>query len=91
MEGVSIVPTNVLQDLITEVKETRAYITKIKEELEIASSKYMTTAQVCKYINKSENWVLLHKHDLGSSKRSGTLLFKRADIDEFINSDYFKK
>jgi hypothetical protein len=32
-----------------------------------------------------------HKHDLGCSKRAGTLLFKRADVDDFINSDYFKK
>jgi hypothetical protein len=41
-------------------------------------------------LNQSENWVLLHKHDLGSSKRTGTLLFKRKDVEEYIEEGYYK-
>lgn len=91
MDGVSIVPTTVLEKLINKVEDLHSQVAQMNEERKAGLSVWMTTSQVCKYINKSENWVLLHKHDLGSSKRSGTLLFKRADIDEFINSDYFKK
>jgi hypothetical protein len=44
----------------------------------------MTTRQACSHLKDSENWVLLHKQELGFSKRSGTLLFKRTDVDNFI-------
>jgi hypothetical protein len=33
---------------------------------------------------------MANEHNLGCSKRAGALLFKRTDIDEYINSDYFK-
>jgi hypothetical protein len=62
----------------------------MNEQIHNLSSKWMTTRQVCAYVHKHENWVLLHKHELGSSKRAGTLLFKRSAIVEFIDADYFR-
>ena len=91
MEGVSIVPTTLLQDLIYKVEDLHKQVCQMNAERKEQSAPYLTTAQVCKYLNKSRNWVMTHKNHLGCSKRAGTLLFKRADIDEFINSDYFKK
>jgi hypothetical protein len=91
MEGVSIVSTTLLESMLSKIDDLHAQVSQMNAERKAQSAPYLTTAQVCKYINKSRNWVMTHKHHLGCSKRAGTLLFKRADIDEFINSDYFKK
>lgn len=91
MEGVSIVDKPTMEALLDKLEVMHGLFIKTSAELKNYKTTYLTTRQVCEYIKKSENWVLLHKHDLGCSKRAGTLLFKRQDIDDFINSDYFKK
>jgi len=88
MEGVTIIETKVLQDLISNIQSLQQ---TVKEELTRNSDPYLTTKDVCRLLKKSENWVLLHKDDLGSSKRTGTLLFKRSAIDAYIEQDYFQK
>ena len=87
MEGVTIIETKVLQDLIAAIKSMEATVEK---ELMRNSEPYLTTEDVCRLLKKSKNWVMLHKAELGFSKRTGTLLFKRKSIDEFIEEDYFK-
>lgn len=39
--------------------------------------------------SKSENWLLLHKKQIGFSKRAGTFHFKRKDVDNF-NEEFGK-
>jgi len=90
LAGVSVVPTHEYKAHLNEVKDLRVEVRKALELLTASQSKYMTTSEVMEYLKKSENWVLLNKHKLGCSKSAGTLLFKRTDIDEFINQDYFK-
>ena len=91
MDGVSIVPTELLNKLINKLEDIHQRVTQIDQERKEAPATYLTTAQLMKYMNKSRNWIMTHKEDLGCSKSAGTLLFKRADVDAFINSDYFKK
>lgn len=91
MEGVSIVPTELLNKLFNKLEDIHQRVTQIDQERKEASATYLTTAQLMKYMNKSRNWIMTHKHQLGCSKSAGTLLFKRADVDAFIESDYFKK
>ena len=88
MEGVSLVETSVLTQLIYKIESLES---TVKNEINKNFKPYLTTKEVCELLNKSENWVLLHQSDLGSSKRTGTLLFKRKDIEEFIDEGYFKK
>lgn len=91
MDGVSIVSTELLQKLIVKIEDLHEKVSQMDKQNKELSAAYLTTAQTCKYMNMSRSWVVRNKHNLGCSKKSGTLLFKRADIDEFINSDYFKK
>jgi tRNA nucleotidyltransferase (CCA-adding enzyme) len=91
MEDVTIVSTKQMQALMYKLESISERIEQMEKDRENSTSVWMTTKQVCIYINKQRTWVMAHKSDLGSSKRAGTLLFKRADIDAFINSDYFKK
>ena len=76
------------QRLIDSIEDLRV---TVKNQLENANKTYLTTREVMAMLGKSENWVLLHKDALGHSKSSGTLLFKRKDIDAYIESGYFKK
>jgi hypothetical protein len=91
MEAVTILPTEQYNALVSKIDTLHGVVLTMGDQLLNATSKWMTTKQVCEHLSKSENWVLLHKHELGCSKRAGTLLFKRADVDAFIESDYFKK
>jgi len=72
-------------DELRDIKE------KVVNAVENANKPYLTTKEVMAMLGKSENWVLQHKDALGHSKSSGTLLFKRKDIDAYIESGYFKK
>jgi prophage antirepressor-like protein len=87
MEGVSLVETKALNTLINRLESLE---NKVVEAVSKYNKPYLTTKDVCEMLNKSENWVLLHKHDLGSSKRTGTLLFKRKDVEEYIEEGYYK-
>lgn len=90
MEGVTIVETGTLERLINRIDMLESKVVETIKELKEVTKPYLNTKEVCEMLNKSENWVLLHRHDLGSSKRTGTLLFKRKAIEEYIDSDYFK-
>lgn len=87
MDGVSLVETKVLNMLIDRIESLES---SVIEQIERHTKPYLTTKDVCDMLNKSENWVLLHKNELGSSKRSGTLLFKRKDVEEYIEEGYFR-
>jgi len=91
MEGVSIVSTELLQTIIMEIRDLRNEVKQMNQERKDQSAPYLTTKQLCNYISKSRNWVMTHKNVLGCSKETGTLLFKRADVDALVDSGYFKK
>lgn len=91
MEGVTIISTEHYNALINKIDTLHQAMTSIGDQLINLNSKWMTTKEVCDHLKKTENWLLLHKHEIGYTKRSGTLLFKRADVEEFLEADYFKK
>lgn len=80
--------TSAYQKLIHSIEELHAVV---RNQIDNANKPYLTTKEVMVMLGKSENWVLLHKNDLGSSKSSGTLLFKRKDIDAYIEAGYYKR
>ena len=88
MEGVTVIDTTTFAKLIDSIEELRS---KVLRQMEEQTDPYLTTKEVQKMLKKSENWVLLHKEELGFSKRTGTLLFKRKDIVEYINEDYYNR
>ncbi|MGN7203948.1 helix-turn-helix domain-containing protein [Pedobacter sp. SAFR-022] len=91
MEGVTIISTEQYNVLINMLERTHDTVLHLAKQLEDINSKWMTTAQVCAYVKKERTWVMQHKHELGSTKRAGTLLFKRSAIDEFLGEDWFRE
>jgi hypothetical protein len=88
MEGVTLIETKVLNRLISRIESLES---SVVQELNKYTKPYLSTKDVCEMLNKSENWVLLHKADLGCSKRTGSLLFKRRDVEDFIEEGYMKR
>jgi len=89
MEVITI-ESSAYDNLIDQITGLQSLFTTALTELKEASKPYLTTKEVCQMLNKSENWVLLNKADLGYSKRTGTLLFKRTLVEEYINEDFFQ-
>jgi hypothetical protein len=87
MEGVSIVQTGEIEKLTDQLSTMHSTITGLLTRF---MKPYLSTKDVCDMINKSENWVLLHKEELGYCKKSGALLFKRKDIEDWIDEGYVK-
>jgi hypothetical protein len=90
MEGVSIVSTELLQTIINKIEDLHKQVNQMNEERNAGLAIWMTTKQVASYLHVTPNWVLLRKHELGSSKRAGNLLFKRLAVDEYIAEDWFR-
>lgn len=91
MEGVTLISTEEYNKLVNMIERTHETVLALAKQLEDLNSKWMTTKEACKYIKASENWIMTHKHELGCTKRSGKLLFKRSAIDEFLGQDWFRE
>jgi hypothetical protein len=80
-----------LRQLVIELKgqvdQLQYQIAKINKPV---VDKLMSTKDVAEHLQVTTQWVILHKHDIGCSKRTGKLLFKRSDVEAFSKSDYFK-
>jgi len=55
-----------------------------------AKKPYLTVAEVAELTGFSKGWVNEHKSDIGFSSIGSSLRFKRKDVDEFMEENYFK-
>jgi hypothetical protein len=90
MEGVSIVSTEILTSLISKIDMMGAHIEQVTEELKQTKKPYLTAQEVMEITGFSRDWITDHKHDIGCSTKGGKLIFKRKDLDAFIEEDYYK-
>ena len=65
--------------------------TTLVDELREAKSPYMNSKQVMEITGNGKTWLNENKHLIGFSKNNGQLMFKRSDVMEFIERDYYKK
>lgn len=49
---------------------------------------FLSTKEVSEILRKSEKWVLLHKEEIGFSKRARAVIFKRKDIENWVEEGY---
>lgn len=87
MNGVTIIETEAFDRMINRLEILADLVNKLTAQ---NIKPYLSTKEVCEMINKSENWVLLNKDKLGFHKETGALLFKRKDIDAWIDKGYVK-
>jgi hypothetical protein len=90
MTGVTIIETEKFNALIHKIESIHHDQQSIIAELSDARKPYLTSEEVMELLNRGKTWLNDNKHLIGFSKATGTLLFKRKDLETFINSDYFK-
>jgi len=90
MEGVSIVDTAALTALINKVENLEHMVSTTLSQLKESTKPYLSTAEVMLLTGFGKNWVLLNKEKIGFSKLGKDLIFKRKDVDQYIEQNYFK-
>lgn len=90
MQGVSIVETATLVALINKVENLEGMVSSTLNQLKDKSKPYLSTAEVMLLTGFSKNWVLLNKDKIGFSKLGKDLIFKRSDVADYIEQNYFK-
>lgn len=90
MKGVSIVETATLIALIHKVENLEGMVSSTLSQLKDKSKPYLSTTEVTQLTGFSKNWVLLNKEKIGFSKLGKDLIFKRTDVADYIEQNYFK-
>ena len=90
MKGLTIIETEILEELISEIKSLRSTVLETISELKDARSPYMTSQEVMEMIKFEKDWLSANKHKIGSSTVGGQLRFKRKDVEAYIEANYFK-
>lgn len=90
MEGVTLIESSTINALIKKIEMLSLEVRGISEELRQTKKPYLNSNEVMELLNRSHNWLNENKNRIGFSKSTGSLLFKRKDVEEFINEDYFK-
>ena len=90
MEGISLVETKTLQALIFSVEDMKMTVVSTLAELKEAKKPYLTAQDVMELTGFGKTWVNDNKQDIGFSMVGGCLRFKRKDVEEYMNQNYFK-
>lgn len=95
MKGVTIVETEVLENLVHNVTEMhnlfKSTVIALKDELKEAKKPWMTSKEVCEYLGKGSTWVDMNKEEIGFAKAGGEIRFRRKDVEAYLESRYFRK
>ena len=90
MEGVTIIETATLKALIYKVEELQERVIATLDQMSEAKKPFLTLKEAGALLNKSEKWMHTNKHEIGCSKTGGDWLFRRKDIENYIDESYFK-
>lgn len=88
--GMTLVDTATLQTLISQVKELQTTVMTTVAELKDAKKPWLTAQDVMDMTGFGKTWVNDNKQDIGFSTIGNCLRFKRKDVEEYIESNYFK-
>jgi len=90
MKGVTIVETETLEKLISKIDTLQDLVLSSLTELTEAKKPYLSSEEVMQLLGRSKSWLNDNKHLIGFSKATGALLFKRKDVEAFVDSEYLK-
>lgn len=84
MQGVTLVDTAVLQNLIDKVGEMQELVMNQKPD------RYVSSKEAAVIMGFSEVWVCKNKALIGFSTIGTAIRFKLSDIEKFMADNYFK-
>ena len=90
MEGVSIIETKTLEALIYKVESLQQTVIQTISELKDTKKPYLSAQEVMDITGFGKTWLMANKSDIGYSVVGGCLRFKRKDLEEYMELNYFK-
>jgi len=90
MPEVAIVDNQLLTSLIAKIDNMGSYIEELKAEAKQKTKPYLTAQELMEITGFGKTWVNDNKHLIGFSSVGGCLRFKRKDVEEFMEQNYFK-
>lgn len=88
--GMALVDSTLLQGLISQVKELQATVMTTVAELKESKKPWLTAQEVQEMTGFGKTWLNDNKQLIGFTTIGGCLRFKRADVEDFIEANYFK-
>lgn len=90
MNGVTIIETETLNELFTRLTNLEKTVTETISELKEAKKPYLNSEEVMELVGMGKSWLNENKAKIGYSTLGSHLRFKRKDVEEFIEANYFK-
>jgi predicted DNA-binding transcriptional regulator AlpA len=90
MTGVSIVETETLMQLVNTVESLKSTVIGMAAELKDTKKPYLSAQEVMAITGFGKTWLNDNKQDIGFSIVGGSLRFKRKDLEEYMEQNYFK-
>ncbi|SFS58685.1 helix-turn-helix domain-containing protein [Mucilaginibacter polytrichastri] len=90
MEGITIIETAIFNRLIDKVDALEEFVTKTATELSEAKNPYLKVKEAMKLTGFSKTWLMSNKEAIGYASVGGCLIFKRKDLEAYMEANYFK-
>jgi len=90
MNGVTIIETDKLNAIIANMERMVAYVRDAAQETKLGKKAYLSLSETAEFTGYSVKWVRNNKDEIGCSKVGGDYRFKRTDVIEFMEQNYFK-
>ncbi|WP_316745147.1 helix-turn-helix domain-containing protein [Pedobacter antarcticus] len=90
MEGVTVIETKVLQNLIGSIEDLKITVSSKISELDGINDKYLTISDVMDLTGLSRSTVDKFRDSIGFTNSGNCVRFKRSDVIEFMDRNYYK-
>ena len=90
MPTVAVVDDHLLKTLIIEIKTMGERVNQITSELKQAKKPYLTAQELMEFTGFGKTWVNDNKQLIGYTTVGGCLRFRRTDVENFMEENYFK-
>ncbi len=90
MNGITLFETPAVLELLEKITQLSERVEAMHLELRDTKKPYLTSHEVMGITGFSKNWLNDNKQDIGFSMVGGCLRFKRKDLEEYMESNYFK-
>ena len=90
MEGLTVIETPVMLELLRKLEVMSKRIEEIAAELKETKKPYLNTKEVIELIGLGKTWLNNNKQIIGFSSIGGQIRYKRKDVEIFIEGNYFK-
>lgn len=91
MGPVTIIETELLDKIFASVSKLESRVTEMYSELKESKKQFLSVSEACEYLGKASTWVYQNKANIGFSKIGNDILFKRSDLDDYIERSYYKR